>query len=92
VKDRAGCCKKSTSNSSKTKEKEETHINFHSLVNTIVHNQAMSQPDTMRLHRMSCNVCIVTNVGVIEISHFWLVAAGEFRREGIERRERRHYF
>ncbi len=70
--------------------KEGTHIDFHSLINTIVHDQAMSQPYSMWLHRMARNVSIVANIGVVEVSHLWLVAGSEFCREGIERSKRCH--
>jgi hypothetical protein len=77
---------------SKIQERNGTYINFHPLVDTIVHDQAVGQPDTMRLHGMTCDVCIVTNVGVVEVGHFGLVTAGELGRREIERRKRRHCF
>jgi hypothetical protein len=76
---------------SKIQERSGTYINFHPLVDTVVHDQAVCQPDTMRLHGMTCDVCIVTNVGVVEVGHFGLVTARELGRRGIERRKRCHY-
>jgi hypothetical protein len=67
-----------------------THIDFHPLINAIVHNQAVRQPDSMRLHRMACNIGIVTDVGVIKVSNFWFVTGSEFSWVRVERRERRH--
>lgn len=73
-----------------TVEKEETHINFHPLINAIVHDQAMSKPNSMRLHRMTRNIGIVTYVRVVEVGDFRFVAGSGFCWEGVKRRKGRH--
>ena len=44
-----------------------THVNFHTLVEVVLHNKTVRQADTMRLHGMARNVGIVSNVGVVEV-------------------------
>jgi hypothetical protein len=49
-----------------------TYINLHLLVDSIVHDQAMRQPNSMRLHGMSSNISIVSDVGVVEVCNPFL--------------------
>jgi len=46
-----------------------THINFHLLVDPIVHDQAMRQPNPMRFHGMPSDIRIVSNIRVVEVCH-----------------------
>lgn len=39
-----------------------TYIYLHLLVRPIVHDQAVGQPYAMRLHRMACDICIVSDI------------------------------
>lgn len=45
-----------------------THVNFHLLVHTIIHNQAVRQPDAMGFHWMARHIGEVSDVRIIEIS------------------------
>jgi hypothetical protein len=42
-------------------------VNLHLLVHPIVHDQAMREPDSMRLHRMTSHIGIVADVRVVEV-------------------------
>ena len=66
-----------------------TYINFHLLVKTVVHNQAVCHTDTMRLHRVSRNVGIVSHVRVVEIRDS-LLLRGTVHVDIIDRRKGRH--
>jgi hypothetical protein len=44
-----------------------TYINLHLLVDPIVHDQAMRQPNSMRLHGMSSNISVVSDIRVVEV-------------------------
>jgi hypothetical protein len=55
-----------------------THINLHFLINSIVHDQAMRQSYSVRLHRMARNVGIISNIRVVEICDS-LLGAGSIR-------------
>lgn len=66
------------------------YIDFHLLVDTIVHDQAMRQPNTMRLHGMASNVGIIANIRVVEVGDSVLVA-GLAQRGSIDGCEGRHF-
>jgi hypothetical protein len=66
------------------------YINLHLLVDTVIHDQAMGQPDAMRLHWVASDVCIISNVGVVEVRNS-LLAAWAVQRRGINGCERRHF-
>jgi hypothetical protein len=51
-----------------------THIDFHLVVGAIVHNQTMRQPYSMRLHRMTSYVGIISDIRIVEVCHSLLVA------------------
>ena len=70
--------------------RELPYIDFHFLINTVVHNQAMSQPNTMRLHRMTSDVGIIANIRVVEVRNS-LLAAWAVQRRGVDGCERRHF-
>lgn len=46
---------------------EGAHIDLHLLEQVVLHDQAVRQADSMRLHWMSSGVSIVSNVGVVEV-------------------------
>jgi hypothetical protein len=66
-----------------------TYVNLHLFVKAIVHHQAVSHPDAMRLHGMSGNVGIVANVRVIEVCDSFLVH-GSIQDRKIQRSCGRH--
>lgn len=39
-----------------------THVNFHLLVQIVLHDQTMSQANAVWLHRMTCDIGIVSNI------------------------------
>ena len=45
-----------------------TYINLHLLVDTVVHDQAMRQPNSMRLHRMPSDIRIISDIRIVEVS------------------------
>lgn len=47
-----------------------THVDLHFLVAAIVHNQAMRDPDAVRLHGMAGNVCVIAHIGIVEVGYF----------------------
>ena len=53
----------------------ETHIDLQKLVDIVIHDQAMRQPDTMRLHRMAGDVGIIADIRVVEVGDSFLVHA-----------------
>lgn len=55
------------------------YVDFHLLVDPIVHDQAVRQPNAMGLHRMTSNVGIVSHIGVVEVSNSLLTAAVQHR-------------
>ncbi len=57
-----------------------THIYFHFLVEPIIHDKAVSHPDSMRFHRMPCNVRIIPNIRVVEVCDLLLVRPIHKRR------------
>lgn len=68
-----------------------TYINLHLLVDTIVHDQAMRQPNSMRFHRMASDIGIVSNIGVVKVCDP-LLGAWTVRRRLIDRsREGGHF-
>jgi hypothetical protein len=54
-----------------------TYVYFHLLVDSVVHNQAMGQPDSMRLHGMPSNVGIISNIRVVEVRNSFLITGLE---------------
>lgn len=44
-----------------------TYVNLHLLVKAIVHYQAMGHSYAMWFHRVSCDIGIIANIGVVEI-------------------------
>ena len=61
--------------STRTNTSQFTYIYFHILVQAIIHDETMSEPDSMRLHWMASGIGIVSNVRVIEVGNTLLVAA-----------------
>lgn len=45
-----------------------TYVDFHVLVEAVVHDQAMSHSNTMRLHWMACTIVVVTHIGYLMVS------------------------
>jgi hypothetical protein len=69
--------------------KKPTYVNFHLLINSIVHDQAMRQPDSVRLHGMASNVGIVPHIRIIEVGNP-LLGTGAIQRRRVNGRERGH--
>jgi hypothetical protein len=66
-----------------------TYVDFHLLVDAIIHNQTVSKPDSMRLHRMTSDVGIISNIGVVEVCHSDLgVGGAAVRTNRVDRGER----
>lgn len=53
--------------SSKDDKVQTTYIYLHLLVRPIVHDQAVGQPYAMRLHGMAGDICIVSDIRIIEV-------------------------
>lgn len=66
-----------------------TYIDFHLGIYSIVHNQAVRQPDSVRLHRMASNVGIIPDIRVVEVGNP-LLATGIIHRRRINGREGSH--
>jgi hypothetical protein len=50
-----------------------TYVDFHLGVETVVHDQTVRHPYTVRLHRVPRYVGIIANIGVVEVCDlFWL--------------------
>jgi hypothetical protein len=61
-----------------------TNIDFHLLISAIVHNQAMSQPYAMRLHRMASHVGIVADIRIVEVCDL-LLGTPRLENDRVER-------
>ena len=66
-----------------------TYIHGHLAGKTIIHNQAVSQPNAMRLHRVLGIVGEVANVHIVEVIDILLCAASSPERQ-VQRSKRRH--
>ena len=53
--------------STRSKSCLEPYIDFHLLVQVVLHDETVRQANSMRLHGMASHVGIVTNIGVVEI-------------------------
>lgn len=60
-----------------------TYVDLHFVINAIVHDQTMSQPDSVRLHGMSSHVGIVADIRVVEVGNSGLLE-GAAERKGID--------
>ena len=69
-------------------EREPTYIDFHVLIERVIHDKTMSQPNSMRLHWMSSNIGIIAYIGVVKVGNAFLVMAIRGRR--IQGGKRRH--
>ena len=49
-----------------------TYIDLHLVVESIVHNETVTHADTMRLHRMSRSIMIVSTVLVVKVGNTFL--------------------
>lgn len=67
-----------------------TYIDLHLLVDAIVHNQTMSKTNTMRLHGMASNICVVPDIRIIEVSNL-LAITDAILRGRIDRCESGHH-
>jgi hypothetical protein len=64
------------------------YVNLHLLVQAIVHHQTVGHPDAVRLHRMTRDVGVVANIGVVEVGDL----LGAIRRAiQVDRVQRRPY-
>lgn len=50
----------------------ETDVNFEIFVDIVVHDQAVRQPNSVWLHRVTSDICIVANIRVVEIGNLLL--------------------
>lgn len=51
----------------------EAHIYFHFLIQAIVHDETVSHPDAVRLHGMSSDIGVISNIRVVEVSNLLLI-------------------
>lgn len=65
-----------------------TYVNLHVFIQPIVHNKAVSKPNSMGFHWMTRSVGIVANIRVVEVCNALLVTAGMDKR--IHRSDGRH--
>ena len=57
------------------------YVNFHLLVEAVVHDKTVSHSDTVRLHGMAGIVGVVSDIRVVEVGDFlWLSIIGSARR------------
>jgi hypothetical protein len=63
-----------------------TYVDFHLRIYPIVHNQAVRQPYSVRLHRMASDVGIVPNIGIVEVGNP-LLATVVIQRRRVDGRE-----
>lgn len=49
-----------------------TDVNFEIFVDIVVHDQAVRQPNSVWLHRVTSDICIVANIRVIEVGNLLL--------------------
>jgi hypothetical protein len=47
--------------------RQDTYIDFHLLVEVVLHDETVRQANSMRLHGMASHVGIIANIGVIEV-------------------------
>ena len=52
-----------------------TYIDFHVFVQAIVHDEAVSKPNPVRLHWVTSCVGIISYIGVVKVGNTLLVAA-----------------
>lgn len=64
----------------------QTHVNLHLLVQAIVHDQTVGHPYTMRLHRMTRNVGIVSHVRIIKVGNLAVAIIDPVGVNGVQRR------
>lgn len=60
----------------------QTHVNFHFLVQAIIHHQAVSHPNPMGLHGVASNIGIVADIGIVKICNALLLGAVIAQRDG----------
>lgn len=64
-------------------EYSSTHIDFHLLVEAVVHDQTVGHPYAMRLHGMAGIVGVVSDIRVIKVCDLFVLATiGAWRVEG----------
>ena len=56
-------------------ERHQTYVNFHLLIQAIVHNQAVSHSNPVRFHGMPRNIGIIAHVRIVEVGNCLLVGA-----------------
>lgn len=74
---------------SRGSSKRPTYVYFHLLINSIVHNQAVRQPNSVRLHGMARNIGIIPDIGIVEVGNPFL-GTGAIQRRRVNGRERGH--
>ena len=67
----------------------DTYINFHVLIETIIHDKAVRHSYTVRFHGVTSNIGIIAHIGIVEVGcRFGSIATQERlvkRREGSHR-------
>ena len=66
------------------------YIDFHLLIQAIIHNQTMSHPNPVRFHGMPCNIGIIAHVRIVKVCNGLLVGASWYRELLIHRGKGRH--
>lgn len=64
-----------------------SNIYFHLLIESVVHNQAMSHSDPVRLHWMTGNVSIIADIRVIKVGDFLVAIGSTIEINRIERND-----
>lgn len=68
----------------------QTYIDFHLLVQPIVHDQTVGHSNPVRFHRMACNIGVVAHVGIVKVRHGLLFGACRRRGQHIYGGKGRH--
>lgn len=55
-------------------------VDLEVLVDIVIHDQAVGKSNAVRFHRVTCDICIVSDIRVVEISHL-LLGGVQFRVE-----------
>lgn len=53
-------------------ERARTHVNLHFVISAIVHDQTMCQSNSVRFHRMTCNICVIPDIRIVEVCDSFL--------------------
>jgi hypothetical protein len=51
-------------------ESKETYVYLHLFVAAIIHDQTVSDPNSVWFHRMTSAIGIISHIGIVEVGHF----------------------